>query len=68
MVGSSHLLTYLTSKHEDTLKIKQRKLDIEERKLELEEKRMNLEKEKWDFSSLMTVIKLVYCIMVAEVR
>lgn len=47
-VGASQLLTYLSNKQEDTVKLKQRKLDMEERKLELEEKRLNLEREKWD--------------------
>lgn len=41
-VGASQLLTYLSNKQEDTVKLKQRKLDMEERKLELEEKRLNL--------------------------
>ena len=47
-VGASQLLTYLSNKQKDTMKLKQRKLDMEERKLELEEKRLNLEREKWD--------------------
>ena len=47
-VGASQLLTYLSNKQEDTMKLKQRKLDMEERKLELEEKKLNLEREKWD--------------------
>ena len=47
-MGASQLLTYLSNKQEDTVKLKQRKLDMEERKLGLEEKRLNLEREKWD--------------------
>ena len=47
-VGASHLLTYLSNKQEDAMKLKQRKLDMEEQKLELQEKRLNLEREKWD--------------------
>ena len=47
-VGASQLLTYLSQKQDDTLKLKQRRLDMEERKLKLEEKK-NIEKEKWDF-------------------
>ena len=40
---NSQLLTYLSNKQEDTLKLKQRKLDMEERKFELQEKRLNLQ-------------------------
>ena len=47
-MGASQLLAYLSNKQEDTLKLKQRKLDMEERKLELEEKKLNLEREKLD--------------------
>lgn len=46
--GSSQMLYYLSTKHEDNIKVKERKLDLEERKLQLEEKRLALEEIKWN--------------------
>lgn len=46
--GSSQMLSYLTTKHENNIKVKERKLDLEERKLQLEEKRLALEEIKWN--------------------
>ena len=43
-VGASQLLTYLSNKQEDTLKVKQRKVDMEERNLQLEEKKVKSRK------------------------
>jgi len=42
------MLSYLTTKHENNIKVKERKLDLEERKLQLEEKRLALEEIKWN--------------------
>ena len=42
------MLSYLSTKHENNIKVKERKLDLEERKLQLEEKRLALEEIKWN--------------------
>lgn len=45
--GSSQMLNYLSTKHENSMQIKERRLTLEERKLQLEEKKMVLEEMKW---------------------
>lgn len=45
--GSSQMLNYLSTKHENSMQIKERRLNLEERKLQLEEKKMALEEMKW---------------------
>lgn len=42
------MLEYLTEKHNDNLKVKDRQLALEEKKLELEEKKIALEEKKWE--------------------
>ena len=42
------MLEYLSGKHNDNLKIKEKQLTLEEKKLELEEKRIALEEKKWE--------------------
>lgn len=41
------MLVYLSTKHENNIKIKERRLNLDERKLQLEEKKMALEEMKW---------------------
>ena len=42
------MLSYLTTKHENNIKVKERKLDLKKRRLQLEEKRLALEEIKWN--------------------
>ena len=42
------MLEYLSGKHNDNLKIKEKQLTLEEKKPELEEKRIVLEEKKWE--------------------
>lgn len=47
-LSGCQLLSYLSEKHGDNVKLKERKLDLEERKLKIEEDRVQIEKAKWE--------------------
>ena len=49
------MLSYLSTKHENNIKVKERKLDLEERKLQLEEKRLALAIEEIKWNMMMTL-------------
>ena len=45
------MLDYLSTKHADNLKLKEKQLELEEKRLRVEEKKIELEELKWRYMS-----------------
>lgn len=56
-MGKANMIDYLSVKHNDNMKLKEKQLELEEKKLFLEEKRIALEQQKWAFMAAQTQLK-----------